>query len=49
MCKDEKELQKKQELDASELEKVVGGTDDTGGLPPTVPENEIDPGLKDKI
>ncbi|MBR4720576.1 MAG: hypothetical protein IK057_02310 [Clostridia bacterium] len=43
MCEKEKDTEKKRELDVEELEKVTGGADDSNGLPPTVPENEIDP------
>ncbi len=49
MCEKEKDTAKKRELDVEELEKVTGGADDSNGLPPTVPENEIDPGLIEKI
>ena len=49
MREKEKDTQKKRELDVEELEKVIGGADDSNGLPPTVPENPIDPDLPGKI
>lgn len=49
MCKDEKNTEKKRELDVEELEKVTGGNDESNGLPPTVPENDIDAPIINKV
>ena len=37
------------EIKMDQLEKVTGGADDSNGLPPTVPENEIDPKVINNI
>lgn len=49
MNKDKKKTEKMSELDIEELEKVTGGNDESNGLPPTVPENDIDPIIIKKI
>ena len=49
MNKDEKNTKKRRELDFEELDMVTGGNDNSNGLPPTVPEYDIDSTIKEKI
>ena len=49
MNKDETNKQKKRELDIEDLEKITGGAGGSNGLPPTVPEHNIDSTIKEKI
>lgn len=49
MNKDEKNTQKKRELNIEEIDQVTGGAANSNNLPPTVPEHKIDDTIKGKI
>ena len=45
----EKDTEKKRKLSPEELEKVKGGAASPSDLPPTVPENPLDPSIYTNI